>query len=363
MPVPDEPGSSAASIRAGKIVPIRRALSLIRFLLPLLAAAACRRDARTPLVLYSPHGRDLLTLVEKTYEAKHPDVDVRWLDMGSQDVYDRIRAEKANPRADVWFGGPNLVFANGVRDGLLETFEPSWSGSIPPESRNPQKLFFGLYRTPVVIVYNSAAVTAAEAPRDWDDLLDPRWKKKILIRDPLASGTMRAVWGAILERSLEKTGSVESGLEWLRRLDGQTKEYVFNPSVLLEKLVRREGLLTVWDLPDTLFEMQRGPLAYTFPSSGTPVIDDAIGLVRGAKHAAAAKALIEWLGSPEAQRLAAEKAFRLPARTDLPAAELPQWARGVETALVPAKLDWERIGREGPAWMSRWDREVRGKGN
>ncbi|HEX9690357.1 MAG TPA: extracellular solute-binding protein [Thermoanaerobaculia bacterium] len=323
---------------------------------------ACRRDTRTPIVLYSPHGRDLLTLAEKTYEAAHPDVDVRWLDMGSQDVYDRVRAERANPRADVWFGGPNLVFANGARDGLLEPFEPSWARSIPAESRHPQKLYFGLYRTPVVIVYNSAAVPAAEAPRDWDDLLDPRWKRKILIRDPLASGTMRAVWGTILERSIERTGSVEEGFGWLKKLDAQTKEYVFNPSILLEKLVRREGLVTVWDLPDTLFEMRRGPLAYSFPASGTPVIDDAIGLVRGAKHAEPAKALIEWLGGAEAQKLAAEKAYRLPARTDLPETELPEWARGVEEALVPAKLDWERIGREGPGWMSRWDREIRGKG-
>jgi iron(III) transport system substrate-binding protein len=324
--------------------------------------AACRRDARTPIVLYSPHGRDLLTLVEKTYEAAHPDVDVRWLDMGSQDVYDRVRAEKANPGADVWYGGPNLVFANGARDGLLQPFEPSWAASIPPESRYSRKQYYGLYRTPVVIVYNSAAVPATDAPKDWDDLLDPRWKKKILIRDPLASGTMRAVWGTILERSIERTGSVESGFEWLRKLDAQTKEYVFNPSILLEKLVRREGLITVWDLPDTLFEMRRGPLSYRFPTSGTPVIDDAVGLVRGAKHADHAKALIEWLGGAEAQKLAAEKAYRLPARTDLPESELPEWARGVEKALVPARLDWERIGREGPGWMSRWDREVRGKG-
>jgi iron(III) transport system substrate-binding protein len=325
-------------------------------------AGACRRDSRTPIVLYSPHGRDLLTLVEKTYEAAHPEVDVRWLDMGSQDVYDRVRAERANPSADVWYGGPNLVFASGARDGLLEPFEPGWAASIPPESRHPGKLYFGLYRTPVVIVYNSAAVTAAEAPKDWDDLLDPRWKRKILIRDPLASGTMRAVWGTILSRSIGETGSVESGLEWLRKLDAQTKEYVFNPSILLEKIVRREGLITVWDLPDTLFEMRRGPLAYTFPTSGTPVIDDAVGLVRGAPQAAAAKAFIEWLGSSDAQKLAAEKAFRLPARTDLPDDALPEWARGVEKELVPAKIDWERIGREGPAWMSRWDREVRGKG-
>ncbi|MEO8349632.1 MAG: extracellular solute-binding protein [Acidobacteriota bacterium] len=325
-------------------------------------APGCRSDERTPVVLYSPHGRDLLTLVERTYEAKNPNVDVRWLDMGSQDVYDRVRAEKANPRADVWFGGPNLVFANGARDGLLEPFEPSWAASVPPQSRHPQKLYFGVYRTPVVIVYNNAAVPAAEAPRDWDDLLDPRWKGKILIRDPLASGTMRAVWGAILERSIERTGSIESGLEWLRGLDAQTKEYVFNPSILLEKLVRREGLVTVWDLPDTLFESARGPLGYTFPASGTPVIDDAVGLVRGAKHPGEARAFIEWLGSPEAQKLAAEKTYRLPARTDIPAQELPEWAREVEKVLVPAKIDWERIGREGPGWMSRWDREVRGKG-
>ena len=45
--------------------------------------------------------------MEKTYEQKHPEVDVRWLDMGSQEVYDRVRSEKANPQADLWYGGPN----------------------------------------------------------------------------------------------------------------------------------------------------------------------------------------------------------------------------------------------------------------
>src|SRR6185503_19118102 len=71
----------------------------------LLTLVGCSRDSRTPLVIYSPHGRDLLTLFEHRFEAAHPDVDVRWLDMGSQEVYDRIRSERANPQADVWFGG------------------------------------------------------------------------------------------------------------------------------------------------------------------------------------------------------------------------------------------------------------------
>ena len=232
------------------------------------------------MVLYSPHGRDLLGLVEKTYEGKHPDVDVRWLDMGSQEVYDRVRSEKANPQADVWFGGPNTIFARGVRDGLLEPYRPSWAAAIPPESRQPRDLYFGVYRTPAVLVYNSGAVAAADAPRDWDDLLDPRWKGKILIRDPLASGTMRAIFGMILARSIAETGSPERGFEWLSRLDAQTKEYVINASILVEKVARREGLVTVWDLPDVLLEMRRSKdLAYVFPTSGTPVIDDAVGLV------------------------------------------------------------------------------------
>jgi iron(III) transport system substrate-binding protein len=338
-----------------------------KFLLLLAAAGvavfACHRNHRTPVVLYSPHGRDLLTLVEKTYEARHPEVDVRWLDMGSQEVYDRIRSEKANPQADVWYGGPNTIFARGTRDGLLAAFRPSWASAVPEESRAPGDLYFGLYRTPAVIVYNSAAIQAADAPRDWDDLLAPRFTGKILIRDPLASGTMRAIFGLFFMRSLAETGSLDRGLAWLKRLDGQTKEYVVNATLLLEKLGRREGLVTLWDLPDVLLEQKRGlPLTIVFPPSGTPVIDDAVGLVAGAKHPAEARALIEWLGSLEAERLAADQAFRLPARTDIPMADLPPWAREVEGKLVAARMDWNLLEREGPGWMATWDRTVRGRG-
>jgi iron(III) transport system substrate-binding protein len=339
----------------------RRLVSIVWLLVAPLFA--CRRDSRVPVVLYSPHGRDLLGLVERTYEARHLEVDVRWLDMGSQEVYDRVRSEKANPQADVWFGGPNTIFARGARDGLLEPFRPSWAAAVPPDSRQPQDLYFGLYRTPAVIVYNSGAVPQAEAPKDWDDLLDPRWKGKVLIRYPIASGTMRAIFGMILERSVAETGSPERGFDWLRRLDAQTKEYVMNASVLVEKVARREGLVTVWDLPDVLLEMRRSKdLAYVFPASGTPVIDDAVGLVRGAKHPREARELIEWLGSPEAQLLAAQNAYRLPARTDLPVGAAPEWARDVEKKMIPARMDWDLLDREGQVWMAKWDREVRGKG-
>ena len=302
--------------------------------------------------------------MEKTYEARHPEIDVRWLDMGSQEVYDRMRSEKSNPQADIWYGGPNTIFARGAREDLLAPFRPGWAAALAPESRGPRDMYFGLYRTPAVIVYNSGAISASEAPRDWDDLLDPHWKKKILIRYPLASGTMRAFFGMILARSVEETGSSDRGFEWLKKLDAQTKNYEMNASLLVEKIARREGLITVWDLPDVLLEMRHSvDLAYVFPKSGTPVIDDAAGLVHGARHDAAARAFLEWLGSPEAELLAAEKAYRLPARQDLPPSRLPAWARDVLARMVPAKMNWDLIEREGAGWMARWDREVRGRGN
>ena len=87
---------------------IRSALSALS---AVSALSACTHDNRTPVVLYSPHGRDQLELLERDFERRRPDIDVRWLDMGSQEILDRLRFERVNPQADVWFGGPTTTFA------------------------------------------------------------------------------------------------------------------------------------------------------------------------------------------------------------------------------------------------------------
>ncbi len=337
---------------------IYRALALAS----MMVTVGCS-DGREPLVLYSPHGRDLLVLLEDSYEALNPDVDVRWLDMGSQEVYDRIRSEAVNPQADVWFGGPDTIFARGAEEDLLAEYRPSWADALPDESRHPGDLYFGLYEAVPVLVYNADAVDREQAPRDWDDLLAPRWKDQLIIRDPLASGTMRTVFGMVLARSVEDTGDEQAGLDWLLRLDRQTKEYAVNPALLFEKLNRQEGLVSIWELTDMLFLQQRGaPLAYTFPASGTPVIDDSIGLVAGARHPEQAKRFIEWVGGRDSLLLTARQAFRLPARSDIPAADLPEWAREAQGHIVRSRVDWALIRDRGAEWMKLWDREVRSRG-
>jgi iron(III) transport system substrate-binding protein len=315
------------------------------------------------VVLYSPHGRDQLALLEHAFEAEHSDVDVRWLDMGSQEILDRLRFERVNPQADVWFGGPTTIFDRGVHDSLLAPYRPVWADRVGPDGVGRDDLYYPAYRTPAVIAFNSRLVSRAEAPKDWDEMLDPRWHDKVLIRDPMASGTMRAIWGLILVRSIRETGDTASGMTWLRRLDGQTKAYALNPAILDARLARGEGLVTLWDLPDILISRSKGmPFDYVFPRSGTVVIDDAVGLVRGSRHPVQAKEFIDFVGSERGQLLAAEKVFRLPTRRGLPAGRVPAWVGGVEREMVVAPMDWTLLARCGAAWMSYWDSHVRGTG-
>jgi len=352
------------------LIPTRKAFPWVSGLAVLGIAAAllmlltgCGGDSRERLLVYTPHGRDQLELLERAFEAENPGVDLRWLDMGSQEILDRLRFERQSPQADVWFGGPSTIFDRGIRDSLLAPYRPAWASAVGEAGIGPRDLYYPAYRTPAVIAYNAAALTPDEAPRDWDEVLDPRWAGKVLIRDPMASGTMRAIWGLIIQRSIATTGDTTAGMAWLRRLDANTKTYTLNPAILVEKLTRQEGLVTLWDLQDILISRSKGaPFGYVFPRSGTVVIEDAIGLVRGARHPEAAKRFIDFVGSRAAQLLTARGVFRVPARHDLPLDSMPEWVSEVERDMVVAKVDWETLAHEGPAWMSYWDQHVRGTG-
>jgi iron(III) transport system substrate-binding protein len=212
-----------------------------------------------------------------------------------------------------------------------------------------------------VIAYNTHAVTAADAPKDWDEVLDPKWKSKVLIRDPIASGSMRAIFGAVLARSIARTGNTAEGWEWLRRLDASTKEYVLNPALLYQKLAREEGTITLYNMPDiaTLEQRTKTPVGYVIPSSGTPLLVDAIGIVHGAKHADLAKQFYEYVSTPAALTDAARSFLRIPARTDVANDSLPPVVRQARTKVKPMPGDQRLIQDSLDTWMKFWDANIR----
>ena len=329
-----------------------------------LLTLGCSSDSRKVLTVYSPHGKDLLGYLETEFEKAHPDIDVQWVDMGSQEVLDRIRAEKDNPQADVWFGAPAEAFDRATKEGLLQPYIPTWSNAVSVEGRDQGDNWYGTYLTPEVIGYNTEAVTREQAPKDWDDVLDPKWKGKVLIRDPIASGTMRAIFGAIVARSVAQTGSPEQGYEWLRRLDANTREYTLNPTILYQKLGRQEGVITLWDMPDiaTLKTRLNIPVDYIIPASGTPLLVDGIALVRGTKKPVEAKLYYEFVTTPDAMKAAAQKFLRIPARTDIPQSELPQWIQEANSKIKPMPVDRRMMAEHLNEWMKYWDSNIRNSG-
>ncbi|WSG60461.1 ABC transporter substrate-binding protein [Nocardia sp. NBC_01730] len=114
-----------------------------------------------------------------------------------------------------------------------------------------------------IIFYNSTMLTADRAPKDWDDLITPNMKEKLLIRDVAASGTMRSIISALIARS----GDPQVGYAYLRALDRNTKDYVANPSDLYLRIRRQEAPVSVWNLQDVLIQRGAGaPLTVVMPA-------------------------------------------------------------------------------------------------
>jgi iron(III) transport system substrate-binding protein len=329
-------------------------------LVSVLLSCRSNQSSGARLLVYTPHGQDLLKDFVARYKQKYPEADVQFLDMGSREILDRVRVERNRPQADLWWGAAHTTFQTAAEENLLAEFRPSWADKVPESSRDPQGRWYGTYETPQVIAYNSDAVTAADAPHDWDDVLDPKWRDKVLIRNPNPSDTMRAIFGAMIWRFQKDTGSPEKGYEWLRKLDANVHEYTADGTLLMQKLVRREGLITLWDMPDVRLyqEEKKLPVAYHLPSSGTPVITDGIAIIRGAPHEEEAKRFYEFVTTPESLTYAAQKYYRIPVRTDLDRSQLPAWMNEPFTRLP---LDWELLRKQGGEWLRYWDTEIRGR--
>lgn len=335
---------------------------VLMFLVLVFAIVTVAAGMEDRLVIYTAHGEEMPGDFKLYFEEAYPGVTVEFLPMGSQDMYDRAKAESNNPQADILWGGPTNIFLLEKQDGLLEKYVPSFDKYVPKEYKDADNYFYGQFLTPAAIVYNTETLAEKDVPKDWDDLLNSKYKGQITIRYPLASGTMRTVYSAMIWRYYKETGSPEKGYEWLKKLDANTKDYTSHSSVMFTNLMRGLAKLSIWNFPDAMYQKVANgyPFGVVLPKSGTPVITDNIALVKNAKHPVAAKAFIEFVGTKFASVLMAHHYFRIPVRTDINKASLPAW---MDIEIVPMDIDWLAFAELSPEWMQYWDENIKGRGN
>jgi iron(III) transport system substrate-binding protein len=133
---------------------------------------------------------------------------------------------------------------------------------------------------------------------------------------------------------------------------------------MYQKLGRREGVVTMWDMPDiaTLEQRTKIPVKYIIPASGTPLLVDGIAIVRGSKHPREAEAYYEYVTTPDAMIAAADSFLRIPARKDIPVAKLPQWIRDAMSEIKPMPVDRAVMAAHLDEWMKYWDANIRNRG-
>ncbi|NTV45352.1 MAG: extracellular solute-binding protein [Chlorobiales bacterium] len=333
--------------------------NLVTIAILLVLILGCSKNEKEKVIIYSPHGKEMLGYFEKVFEAKHPTIDVIWLDMGSQTVLDRIRTEKENPQADVWWGGPKELFEQGEKLGLLEKYSPGWADKVDAGFKSADGYWYAPFQTPECIMYNSTLLTPEEAPKDWDDLISPKWNQKIIIRDPVQSGTMRTIFAAMIAKEMKRTGSLDSGYAWLKKLDRNTKSYAADPTQLYLKLSRGEGLVSLWNLTDVLLQSRQNkyPFGFITPKSGTVSAIEGIGIVAGARHMENAKLFYEFVTSEESLQEQAKAFFRLPTRTDIQVKT--DWM--AEAGFKRLDIDDAATAQNQRTWLDYWQQNIRAK--
>ena len=312
------------------------------------------------LTIYTAREQNISDRVVKEFTAANPQYSgkINLINIGASEILERVRAEKANPRGDVWWGGTKQELQQASDASLLAPWQPGFAAQIPAEHKDQAGKWYGEIQLPEVIMTNTKAVKPDQAPKDWDDLLAPQWKDKIIIRDVPASGTMRTIYNAMIYRAAKGGADPKPGFDWLCKLDASTKRYAANPSDLYLRMSREEGVLSLWNLQDVLIQQnqEKMPFGVVIPSSGVPVLTDGVGVIQGGPNSEGAKKFLEFIYSDKIRAELAKDFYQIPT---VPLKDKPEWLAKLD--IKPMKLDWDQIQKNDQQWISHWNDRIKGR--
>lgn len=278
------------------------------------------------------------------FQKKYPGIKVRYSRANSSDTAIKILSEgKANRiLGDVFDGTSN---AEALKDAnLVEKWTPKNSAMYPAEFRDPEGYWSATHLYFLTPGYNTSLVSKAEAPKTYEDLLDPKWRGKMAWSPRSTTSGAAGFIGNVLI-----TMGEEKGMAYLRKL---AKQEIIPVSASARKVLDQAIAgeypiaLQIFNHHTVISGNKGAPVDWIKMEPVTSNIA-AIGVIEGAPHPNAGKLLIEFMLSLEGQKVL-QQANYLPAHPDVPALEptLKPREGGFKANTMPLKM----VHRELAKW-------------
>lgn len=217
-------------------------------------------------------------------------------------VLARVEAESSHPRADVYLLSDAEGMAGLAQQGRFLAYKSpqrSTMSDLALKVSDPGGLFTAVGLSGAgPFIYNTKALSAANAPADWPDLLKPAFKDQIAITDPAFSGPS---YGAIFG-ILQRMGS-DAGWQYIAGLfKNGLKVYKTNTPTLAAVESGGRSIALAQDSAAFYDRVVSGaPLAVVYPTSGTVLQGDAIAIEAKSPNVAAAKQFVDYVLSTAGQ--------------------------------------------------------------
>ena len=328
------------------------ALSTPWFARPARADTAALIDAARkegPMTWYvSFYSQDLPAQAAALFEKIYPGakvVPVRLTTGGTfQRLFQEIRNGVANASV-VTTTGIGGQYAVLMKDRKLAQYTPEEAKGLRPglETATTPGYVYPMGAGLFVLAYNTAKVTAADAPKSWKDLADPRWRGKLALGDPSFSG-FDAAWDV---QMVKKYG-------WDYYVSLAKNDPLIQRSTVdnLAALISGERLVSALPDPVVLVRTDKGdPVNVVYPSDGTVEVLGLTAILANAPQPSTAKLFTEFLLGPDHARLMADNHLQS-VRTDVQA-KLGNGKTLADVPLAP-QLPFSTYSETLPDLIEKW---------
>jgi iron(III) transport system substrate-binding protein len=260
---------------------------------------AARKEGE--LTWYTAHSDDITAqALGRSFEQAYPGLKVNVLRTTAQVAYQRITQEiKASAiQCDV-LSSTDLGHSVELKaKGAFEKYVPENSSGVLDiyKGYDPDGFYHVTSAGMIGIGYNTAKVKASDVPKNWTDLLDPKWKDNIALGHPGFSGYV-GTWALTMRN--------QYGWEFFEKLaknNPRVGRSIVDTVTMLnagESAIAGSGPVGV-----LLDSVKKGnPLAMVYPIDGTVLIIAPSSIMKGAKHPNAARLFMEFLMSEGASRI------------------------------------------------------------